>query len=158
MWSLLPEQSSIVGPESMWMVGSLHWPAQVLTLIGGRWSEEFSKLTPFNPAVRYLKEAFDAREHASCPLQMIPTTKSHKFSHCYKISESAIISVEIVEDSEACRLGWDSKNVPIGNLGPECSCTREHKSRLKIVHCLPWPPSTHTFYMPVHTCMYDHPI
>ena len=69
--------------QSQWSLLALHWPAQVLTLIWERGGEEFisnTKLTPFNPVVRYLKGvSFDAGKHAS-PAQMIPTTKSHKFS------------------------------------------------------------------------------
>ena len=69
--------------QSQWSQLAVHWPAQVLTLIWERGGgEEFisnTKLTPFNPVVRYLKGAFEAGKHASL-VQMIRTTKSHKFS------------------------------------------------------------------------------
>ena len=67
---------------SMDPVGSPLANPSVDANLGGEGGEEFisnTKLTPFNPVVRYLKGAFDAGKHASL-VQMIPTTKSHKFS------------------------------------------------------------------------------
>ena len=76
-------------------------------------------------------------------VQMIPATKSHEFSSflpllsllgnfgvCHHL-------VETVEDSEVRRLGWDSKNVPIGNLELRQLHERAQKSPQK---CSEQPP------------------
>ena len=86
--TLLPQTTSPPISEkecrsiSMDPVGSPLANPSVDANLGGEGGEEFisnTKLTPFNPVVRYLKGAFDAGKHASL-VQMIPTTKSHKFS------------------------------------------------------------------------------
>ena len=130
------------GPS--WQSTGLHWLApSVDTNLGERGGEEFisnTKLTPFNPLVRYLKGSFDARKHASARFKWFrrqKATNSHhfyQFSHCYKFLEPAIISTSWGFWSLSA-WGWDSKNVPIGNLEPE-KLHERRKSRLKIAQSL----------------------
>ena len=126
------------------MVGSLHWPAQVLTLIWERGGEEFisnTKLTPFNPVVRYLKEPFDAGKHAS-PVQMIPTTKSHKFSSFLPIL--SLLQILGACCHHLCRVKWKERILKLVGLAAirkmsqlviwrRKSCTRGAKVASKLL-------------------------
>ena len=145
---------------------AVHWPAQVLTLIWERGGEEFisnTKLTPFNPVVRYLKEPFDAGKHAS-PVQMIPTTKSHKFSSFLPI-------LSLLQILGACchhlgRVKWKERILKLVGLAAirkmsqlviwrRKSCTRGAKVASKLLGCTPLdhfdhPPPECNMYVSSH--------
>ena len=65
------------------------------------------------------------------PQILIIFTDSLIVTNSWSLLPSSLLGQVEREDSEACRLGCDSKNVPIGNLEAE-KLHERRKSRLKI--------------------------
>ena len=154
----LPSQKRSAG-QSQWTQLAVHWPTQVLTLI---WEERGAR--NLFPTQNWLLSipSWDIWKAPLMPESMQAwfkwfrrqkaTNSRHfyRFSHCYKFSEPAIISGRLLSGNSwglwsLARLGWDSKNVPIGNLEQWSSGAAARKrakvaSKLQNLHPLDHPP------------------